>query len=176
MQFDHHNLTGVRLAVALVNLTEPWEAAVLDEMLHEHWVRRVDLSEPACEGMRRLAQRLRLVFEATTLEARCEAVNVLLAGRAAPFLTLHDDLPPHLHFASTEDELVHRVTAFTAGSLAMFTVEAEGRRLGVCARGGCAVVFVDTSLNGRRSYCSARCANSDAVGRHRQRRRAGSSV
>ncbi|WP_199838310.1 MULTISPECIES: CGNR zinc finger domain-containing protein [Streptomyces] len=29
--------------------------------------------------------------------------------------------------------------------------------------------FVDTSRNGRRAYCSARCANTDAVRRHRRK-------
>ncbi|MGW7603219.1 CGNR zinc finger domain-containing protein, partial [Streptomyces antimycoticus] len=28
---------------------------------------------------------------------------------------------------------------------------------------------VDTSRNGRRAYCSVRCANNDAVARHRER-------
>jgi predicted RNA-binding Zn ribbon-like protein len=176
VQFDHHNMTGVRLAAALVNLAEPWDAVVLDGLLQEHWISRVDLSAPVCEGLRQLAGRLRLVFEESTPQTRCEAINALLAGRASPFLTMHDGLPPHLHFASTEDELVHRVTAFTAGSLAMFTVEAAGRRLGTCARQGCRTVYVDTSLNGRRTYCSSRCANSDAVGRHRQRKRADASA
>ncbi|MEV5204967.1 CGNR zinc finger domain-containing protein [Streptomyces sp. NPDC053720] len=32
------------------------------------------------------------------------------------------------------------------------------------------MAFVDTSRNGRRVYCSVRCANNDAVSRHRERR------
>ncbi|MDD7833841.1 CGNR zinc finger domain-containing protein [Paenarthrobacter sp. AB444] len=35
-------------------------------------------------------------------------------------------------------------------------------------RQSCEVAFVDTSRNGRRSYCSARCGNYDAVRRHRR--------
>ncbi|WP_222440972.1 CGNR zinc finger domain-containing protein [Streptomyces sp. BK340] len=46
-------------------------------------------------------------------------------------------------------------------------LEAEGRRLGVCALDSCRTAFADTSRNGRRAYCSARCANTDAVRRHR---------
>jgi predicted RNA-binding Zn ribbon-like protein len=172
VQFDHHNMTGVRLAVGLVNLAEPWDEAVLGELLQEHWVTRVELSAPVGEDLRALAAPLRRGVEVDGAEDRCAVLNGLLAGRASPFLTLHDGLPPHLHFAAVEDDLVERVTAFTAGSLAVFTVEAAGRRLGCCARPGCRVVFADTSLNGRRTYCSARCGNSDAVGRHRQRQRA----
>ena len=84
----------------------------------------------------------------------------------------HDGLPPHLHFAFSDDDLLSRVQAFTAGSLAIFTVEAEGLRLGACARAGCDRVFADTSRNGRRAYCSARCGNTDAVHRYRNRHRA----
>jgi predicted RNA-binding Zn ribbon-like protein len=165
-------MTGVRLAVALVNLPEPWDAAVVQRVLEEHWISRVELSDPVCDGLRQLAERLWSVFHAATVEDRCGTINALLAGSASPFLTTHDGLPPHLHFASSEDELVSRVAAFTAGSPAMFIVEASGRRLGSCAREGCRTVFVDTSLNGRRAYCSSRCGNSDAVERHRQRKRA----
>lgn len=170
VQFDHHNMTGVELAVELVNL-EAWDTAIVDQLLEEHLYTQVELSGPECARLRDLAGRLRAVFDAPTIADRCEAVNSFLVGRASPFLTLHDDLPPHLHFASTEDAVVDRVTAYMAGSLAMFVVETAGRRLGSCSRAGCPRVFVDTSLNGRRAYCSSRCANSDAVGRHRERKR-----
>ncbi|WP_256987277.1 CGNR zinc finger domain-containing protein [Rhodococcoides fascians] len=59
----------------------------------------------------------------------------------------------------------------TAGGLALFTVEAGGLRLGECSAHRCNLVFVDTSRNGRRAYCSTRCANGDAVARHRRRQR-----
>ncbi|WP_326673293.1 CGNR zinc finger domain-containing protein [Streptomyces canus] len=48
---------------------------------------------------------------------------------------------------------------------------ASADRLGRCSRCACGVAFVDTSRNGRREYCSVRCANNDAVARHRERRR-----
>lgn len=171
MQFDHHNMTGVYLAVELVNLGTEWDQATVEQLLWEHWIGRVTLSDSVCAELKGLADRLRLVFETPTVEARCEAINALLVGRGSAFLMMHDGLPPHLHFASSDDELVSRVTAFTAGSLALFMVESAGSRLGSCAREGCRTVFVDTSRNGRRSYCSSRCANNDAVGRHRQRHR-----
>jgi len=173
VQYDHHNLTGVHLAVALVNLDERWDRAALQEVLLHHWIHDVHLSDRVCAELRELAGRLRPVFEAGSPDERCNAVNILLAGRAGTvFLTNHDGLPPHLHFAASEDDLVSRVQAFTAGSLAMFVVEAEGGRLGSCARSGCDTVFADTSRNGRRTYCSSRCGNLDAVARHRQRRQA----
>ncbi len=172
MQFDHHNMTGAHLAVALVNGPEGWRPSAVEQLLREHWIRTGVLTETVCDELRALARRLRLVFEAGSEEDRCAAVEALLAGRGSAFLSIHDDLPPHLHFAPSEDDVVSRVQAFTAGSLAMFLVETAGRRVGSCAREGCRTVFVDTSRNGRRSYCSSRCANHDAVGRHRRRKAA----
>lgn len=85
------------------------------------------------------------------------------------YLTTHDDLRPHLHFALDAQDLQSRVKAVTAGGLARFAMEAGGKRLGVCALDPCRTAFVDTSRNGRRASCSARCATTDAVRRHRGR-------
>lgn len=112
---------------------------------------------------------LRASFVAATVDARCTAVNRLLADWTAGIhLTVHDDWRPHLHFAPETESLLSRVKAVTAGGLAVFTTEAEGARLGACAREGCPKVFADTSRGGRQSYCSPRCANTDAVRRHRR--------
>ena len=46
-----------------------------------------------------------------------------------------------------------------------------GERLRACGRAGCGVVFVDTSRNGRRRFCSVRCANQVNVANHRLRQR-----
>ncbi|WP_327748101.1 CGNR zinc finger domain-containing protein [Streptomyces europaeiscabiei] len=116
--------------------------------------------------------KLRPVFEASSQAERCQNMNVLLAdGAGSVHLTTHDNLRPHLHFASDTQDLPSRVKAVTAGGLAIFALEAEGERLGVCALGSCRTAFADTSRNGRRAYCSSRCANTDAVRRHRHRRR-----
>lgn len=96
-------------------------------------------------------------------------INELLeAGTSRAYLTTHDKLKPHLHFASDDDDVLARVKAVTAGGLAIFTVEAGGGRLGACGRQGCPKVFIDTSRNGRRAYCSAKCGNYVAVRRHRR--------
>ncbi|GAA5119647.1 CGNR zinc finger domain-containing protein [Pseudonocardia adelaidensis] len=63
---------------------------------------------------------------------------------------------------------MHRIKAYTAGGLAHPLCEDPGR-IGRCDR--CGTVFVDTSRNGRRRFCSARCANSTHVADHRKRRR-----
>ncbi|MDQ0960426.1 putative RNA-binding Zn ribbon-like protein [Streptomyces sp. B4I13] len=167
-------MVGVHLAVALVNLesTDSWLPETLEEALQEHQIRRPHVTEPASEQIRAWTKRMRPVFEASSKADRCQSVNALLAdGAGSVYLTTHDDLRPHLHFAPDGRDLQSRVKAVTAGGLAIFTMEAEGERLSVCALSSCRTAFVDTSRNGRRAYCSARCANTDAVRRHRRRPR-----
>lgn len=104
----------------------------------------------------------------TEPEERCVVINRLLDEAASRIhLTTHDGLDPHLHLVADERDVVARVKAVTAGGLAFLTAWTGGTRIGICGRDGCHFVFVDTSRNGRRRYCSARCGNYDAVARHR---------
>lgn len=167
-------MTGPLLAVGLVNLgIHGWSVGAAQSVLQDYEIRRFALNSETSELLRDWALRLRSVFDVTTVESRCETINVLLeAGTARAYLTTHDRLRPHLHFASDDDDVVPRVKAVTAGGLALFIVESDGRRLGICARKDCGTAFVDTSRNGKRSYCSARCGNYEAVQRHRRTERA----
>lgn len=171
MQFNHDNMTGPLLAAKLVNLASggQWTLESAQVVLGEHQIRRAALSGASAELLRAWAVRLRSAFDAPNAESRCSAINkLLIEGTARAYLTMHDRLRPHLHFASEDDDVVARVKAVTAGGLAIFTVESEGGRLGVCARASCGIAFVDTSRNGLRAYCSARCGNNDAVRRYRE--------
>ncbi|EME63085.1 hypothetical protein G352_15550 [Rhodococcus ruber BKS 20-38] len=173
MQFNHDNMTGALLAADLVNLQARgvWTVPEVEAVLREHAIRWSDVGESDLSALRRWSTRLRTVFVAPDEEQRCRSINALLLdGVASVYLTTHDNRRPHLHFTPDENDVVGRVTAVTAGGLAIFTVEAEGGRLGACANTGCSLVFVDTSRNGRRAYCSARCGNADAVRRHRARK------
>ncbi|MCD2262632.1 CGNR zinc finger domain-containing protein [Dietzia aurantiaca] len=169
MQFNHGNMVGPSLAAELASLAgRGWDHGSAAAVLRGHGVRRPDLSVEASRRLGEWAARLRAPFAAEDVKGRCEAINALLeAATQRMTLSTHDGHKPHLHFASDHDDVVARVTAITAGGLAIFTVESEGGRLGACARAGCPEVFVDTSRNGRRAYCSARCGNHDAVQRHR---------
>ncbi len=175
MQFNHDNMTGVRLAEDLVNMleTDTWEIPVLEDLLKRYLFRQVELTSVDGRELREWAVRLRSVFDAPDNEVRCAAINALLEqGVRRVFLTSHDGLLPHMHFADTGDTVVERARAMTVGGLAIFIVEAGGTRLGSCARAGCGQVFADISRSGRRTYCSARCGNADAVHRYRDRRSA----
>lgn len=176
MQFNHDNMHGVRLAESLVNMLADglWDTAALQDLLTRHLFRSPRVTPSAREELHEWAARLQTVFAAENQEARCAAVNDLLAaGVRRVFLTTHDDMLPHLHFADANETLVERVRAVTAGGLAIFMTEAAGERLGVCAWRDCHRVFADTSRGGNRTYCSARCGNADAVRRYRGRSRSG---
>ena len=175
MQFNHDNMIGVELAAALVNVDvlDEWDLQTVEDLLQAHRLRNTTLAPGELLALREWTRALGRAFSATMPEETCEAVNQLIGAGVGPaFLTMHDGLRPHLHFAADDDHIISRTKALTAGGLAIFTVEAEGRRLGVCSRGGCRIVFVDTSRNGARAFCSARCGNHEAVHRHRQRARA----
>ena len=162
-------MTGPLLAADLVNLARTgWSRAAAAAVLHEHEIRRPALDETASEALRDWAETLRTVFSAGDLEELCGATNDMLEqGTSRAYLTIHDRLRPHLHFMADDEDVVARVRAVTSGGLAIFIVESEGLRLGVCGRESCGLVFVDTSRNGRRAFCSSRCGNYVAVMRHR---------
>lgn len=173
MQFNHDNMTGPLLAVDLVNFAGgTWTVDGAQEILRKHQIRRASLTSSTSESLQDWAGRLRAAFEAIDVGTRCRVINGLLdAGAMRAYLSTHDQLRPHLHFAPDDDDVLARVEAVTAGGLAIFAVESDGARLGICARNSCGIAFVDTSRNGLRSYCSARCGNNDAVQRHRKAQR-----
>ena len=134
VQFNHDNMTGPLLAVDLVSLEgRGWTIAGAGDVLAAHSIRSSDLVVSASENLREWSAKMRPVFMAPDEEARCTIINGLLReGTSRVYLTIHDQLSPHLHFTSDDDDVVSRVKAATAGGLAIFTVESQGARLGAC--------------------------------------------
>jgi len=165
VHFNPYGGRAAELAVALVNAAAVDTAAVLAE----YGAYGSDLTERQAAELRDWARRLSAVFEDAPLPHRVDLVNALLADSASrPYVSCHDGRAPHLHYADEQAGTVARVKAFTAAGLAVALCEDPGR-LGRCERPGCAVVFVDTSRNGRRRFCSTRCANRWHVAGHRRR-------
>jgi predicted RNA-binding Zn ribbon-like protein len=168
--------TGCGWLKSLVNMLadDPWDSNALQDLLAGHLLRSPRITPKYQDELRERAVRLQMVFAAEDQAARCSAVNALLAEGVRPvFLTTHDGMLPHLHFADASETLVDRVRAVTAGGLAIFMTEAAGERLGVCALRDCGRVFADISRGGNRAYCSAWCGNADGVRRYRGRARSG---
>jgi predicted RNA-binding Zn ribbon-like protein len=124
----------------------------------------------------RLRRQLRGVFDAAH-EGRSadvvEQLNRLLAHhRPQPSISGHDDADWHLHVA---DEHAPVATEYATGAvmgLAMAFLEHGVERLDSCADPRCGGVFLDTSRNRSRRYCSERCASRANVAAHRERQRA----
>jgi predicted RNA-binding Zn ribbon-like protein len=107
-----------------------------------------------------VAARLREVFEAGSADAAASLVNAQLAGTGAhPRLEKHDGEPWHLHFTAADDTLVTGWAAGCATGLAVVLGSELYDRLGVCTAPRCDRVYVDTSRNGTRRYCSTACQN-----------------
>ncbi len=110
-----------------------------------------------------VAAELRGVFEAVSAGAVDEAagrVNALLIRTGArPELERHDGQFWHLHFHAADNSLPNGWAAGCATGLAVVLGGELYDRLGVCTAPRCDRVYVDTSRNGTRRYCSTLCQN-----------------
>ncbi len=191
MKFDSYTDRGVEAAAELVNRLTPgwihghqWETPAVAParrdlaaaVERDIWGRSRALRERDADGLYELASRLRQVFVHSALgevDQAAQSVNALLNRyHAAPQLAHHDGEPWHLHFQSQESEAgrVDARGATCATALAVAIGSRGGRRLGVCRAERCDRVFVDTSRNASRRFCSANCMSRSKVAAFRARR------
>ena len=164
----HFNPYGGAAALVAADLVNAGSAGELLAGMVRHGMSIASLTEAENVKIHAWASRLRPVFAAAPGE-RVALVNDLLTDSACrPYISSHDGKPPHLHYSAADAGPVGRVRAFTAGGLAHLVCE-DPDRLGICEREGCEVAYVDTSRNGRRRYCSTRCATRVYVAEHRAR-------
>jgi predicted RNA-binding Zn ribbon-like protein len=148
------------------------DPAALGAVLAGYDVHEPSVSWRQVRALEPWAGCLRTVFEAAGEAERAQRADaLLLAADCRPRLVRHaDGLPFHLHYAPVRAGLAARVRALTAGGLAHVIDDGAGFRLRVCQRAGCEAAFLDVSRNGRRKFCSLRCANQVNVANHRRRR------
>jgi predicted RNA-binding Zn ribbon-like protein len=124
----------------------------------------------------RLRRQLRQVFEAAHDRRSADVVeqlNRLLAHhRPQPSISGHDDADWHLHVADDHAPVATEYATGAVMGLTMAFLEHGVERLGTCADPRCGGVFLDTSRNRSRRYCSDRCASRANVAAHRERQRA----
>jgi hypothetical protein len=173
VHFNPYGGSGAQVAAALATLAQRGApAAEVLATCRDHGMSLTHLTAGDAARILDWGRRLRTVFAAAPAD-RVDLVNALLATAAAqPHISRHDGKPPHLHYASEHAAPVDRVRAHSAGGLAHLVCEAPDR-LGLCAREGCGIAFVDTSRNGRRRFCSTRCGTRVNVADHRARRTRG---
>ena len=168
MHFNPYGGPAAQVAAGLANLPGA-SAAELLRMMRDAGMSLTRLTAVDADEARTWGRRLRAVFAEPDPDRRIDLVNDLLAESACrPYISRHDGLPAHLHYAGARDGTGRRIRAYTAGGVAHLLCE-DPDRLGVCARPGCEIVFADTSRNGRRRFCSTRCATRVHVAQHRAR-------
>lgn len=167
------------LAAGLVNA--PLESATdLESYLATRpWLQR-KLEERDLSPLRRLRRELRPVFAASDAGDETAVVSLVneLLGKypVRPHIAGRDSDSWHLHVAERGSSVAALVTAEAVMGLAMLVVDFGPCRLGVCSSDKCERVFVDTSPNSSRRYCSDRCSSRANVAAYRARRKAESSV
>jgi predicted RNA-binding Zn ribbon-like protein len=182
VEFRHYDDASVDLAIDLVNhyTTAVREAAHdhvhplpdLAGFLRSHGFDASDVGDGDEQAVQRLADRLHTVFTATHPADAVATINAVLVDAAAlPQISGHDDQDWHLHYYPAGSRPIDRLAVTAAMGLAIVLVNGGVRRLGQCAADECRDVYVDTSRNNRRRFCSDGCSNRSHVAAHRARRR-----
>ncbi|MFJ8580068.1 CGNR zinc finger domain-containing protein [Micromonospora sp. NPDC093277] len=118
----------------------------------------------------RLVEEWSEIVDAGSADERAELLNRMLASASTyPRLTDHGDGRWHLHYRDDGVPLSVVLRALISVGTALHLTVRGMDRLGRCALDGCRTIYADLSRNGRQRYCSPRCANRDAVRRHRAR-------
>ncbi|BCY15118.1 hypothetical protein L3i22_102060 [Actinoplanes sp. L3-i22] len=125
---------------------------------------------------RRAQRRLREVFEYGTSgrdgQAVTELNGLLEAFPVQPRISGHDASDWHMHVASRGSSVSAEYLAGAVWGLSVWLCEYGSARFGICADERCGNVYLDTSSNNCRRFCSERCATRSHVAAHRARKRA----
>jgi predicted RNA-binding Zn ribbon-like protein len=144
------------------------------EWLHER------ASDRDCMLLRKFQRELRPVFEAGSAGDAASVVsgiNDLMARHPiTPRISDHDHDDLHLHVATDNASVADLLVGESLLGLATLVCDLGPNRLGVCHAPPCANVFVDTSPNQSRRYCSERCSSRANVAAYRARQKAVASA
>jgi predicted RNA-binding Zn ribbon-like protein len=140
------------------------------------WLRE-RASDRDCMLMRKFQRELRPVFEAGEEDRVSDVVgglNELMSRHPiTPRISDHDAHDLHLHVATDNASVAELLVSESLLGLATLVCDLGPDRLGVCSAPPCANVYVDTSPNRSRRYCSDRCSSRANVAAFRARQKAG---
>jgi predicted RNA-binding Zn ribbon-like protein len=167
-----------RTAVDLVNARLVDLAALRDLVAGDNIWMRDEAAERDVAIFRRAQRRLREVFEYGTAGRDGEAVGALNAlletFPVQPRISGHDASDWHMHVTSRGASVSAEYLAGAVWGLSVWLCEYGSARFGICADERCGNVYLDTSSNCCRRFCSERCATRSHVAAHRARKRAAS--
>jgi predicted RNA-binding Zn ribbon-like protein len=131
-------------------------ALVADREHLKHGIARSDL-----EALRRLRGEFREFFVAASAgdgaDAAARLNELLIQYPVHPQLSGHDGQAWHVHYTES-GSVSDKYAAGAAMGLAVRLTELGLDRFGVCQAAPCQGVYIDTSVEGTRRYCSERCA------------------
>jgi predicted RNA-binding Zn ribbon-like protein len=142
---------------------------VADREHLSHGVIRTDL-----DALRIVRDEFRAFFVACSEGDGATAADrlneLLIQFPVHPQLSGHDGQPWHVHYTES-GSMSDKYAAGAAMGLAVRLAELGLERFGVCQAAPCTGVFIDTSANRSRRYCSDRCASRANVVAYRARKR-----
>lgn len=174
VHLNPYGADAVALAVDLANR----KPATVEELARRCTDAGLVVDQPIeAEALDRTLAMLRdweQIVDTVDERARANLVNRQLAAAAAyPRLTDHAG-GWHLHYRDDKASFTEMLITVIFVGTALHLAGRGMHRLGRCALAECDAVYADISRGGKQRYCSPRCANRDAVRRHRTRLRPGS--
>lgn len=150
------------------------------DALRAHLADRVWLHDQVTERdaavLRAFQAELRPVFEASgrhEVGAVVSGLNDLLGHHpVTPMISDHDPAHLHMHVANRAASVAELLISESLMGLANLVCDLGPTRFGTCESSPCTRVFVDTSPNQSRRYCSERCSSRANVAAYRARQRA----
>jgi predicted RNA-binding Zn ribbon-like protein len=143
----------------------------LQRFLMRHNINVDQVTMEELEQARSLRSQLRLIWNASSLNEAIQWLNPLLA-EVNGMIQLSPDSEDALHLEvniQPETPLISRLGAECALGIAAALQHHGLDRLRACAAEPCRDVFVDTSRNKSRRFCSDRCANRYNIAAFRDR-------
>ena len=133
-----------------------------------------------CMLLRKFQRELRPVFEASEADDTAKVVELLnelmVRHPITPRISDHDPGDLHLHVATKSASVAELLVGESLLGLANLVCDLGPTRLGICAAVSCRNVYVDTSPNQSRRYCSDRCSSRANVAAYRARQKAVASA
>ena len=172
VNFDAYARTAVDLVNAPLESIDDLRTLFGEERA---WMRD-EVTERDVAIFRKAQKRFRDVFVFGTSGRDADAVtelNALLeAFPVQPRISGHDSSDWHMHVTSRGASVSQEFLAGAVWGLSVWLCEYGSARFGVCADERCGNVYLDTSSNCCRRFCSERCATRSHVAAHRARKRA----
>jgi predicted RNA-binding Zn ribbon-like protein len=162
-------------SASLVNADLSDLEAVVAYLAQRAWLQR-QVTERDVVTLRRFQRDLRPVFESSAADdarAVVSGLNELLERHPiTPRISDHNPDHLHLHVANKAASVADLLVGEALLGLANVVCDLGPTRLGVCAASPCTNVYVDTSPNQSRRYCSDRCSSRANVAAFRARQKA----